>query len=153
MGIVRSLFLSLILLCNALACGNGDFKIGATRVEVRDEAVTYVWPDLPEALAVMQEVPGAPDDTWDVRVTIYPPWHPVGVPGHACEYEWSLDWIQIRAGYPDEETTADGCLPHEIAHRWRHKADGLHAGAQHDAAFWAVTATLTEAARTTWAHR
>ncbi len=102
----------------------------------------------------MQQVPEPPDDMWDFDVMLYPEWHPVGKPGHACEYEWSLGRVEVRVS---GDTTADGCLPHEFAHRWRHKEaglwEGLHGDNAHNEAFWARTATLTAAARKTWAHR
>ena len=87
---------------------------------VRADAQVEPWADLPEALADVQtstRTPGAA--CWD-GTTIYfirPFSTPRGVAHEACLYEPDTHRVIARV---TGDYTAKGCLPHELAHRWRH---------------------------------
>lgn len=104
------------------------------------------WPDLPEALADMQSADtGAPDETWDIDLHLYPDWHvlPSG-PHKVCVFKPWESLIEARVTGAD---VADGCLPHEFAHQWVYVTHGLSAALKHDS-LWAERETiLRKAAR------
>jgi len=138
-----------VILAFLTACGP-TFSVGDTEFLMIEDA--EAWPDLPEAMAAMQQL-DTPEDMWCVSVLIYPIWHPIGKPGHACSYDPLVDQIRLRPNLEKEPTTADGCLPHELAHRWDHLQSGSAIGLDHDEVWGNYQDILIESAQTTWAHR
>ncbi len=137
--------LALLLTCS---CGPG-FSIGDTTFIVEDGAEP--WADLPEAVAAMQKV-STHEDTWDVTVRLYPSWYPVWNPGDACIYDHTSKTIKARTSRGP--STAEDCLPHEVAHRWDYLTRAPWTIEDvHDDVFKEKRDILNEAARNTWMHR
>lgn len=134
------------------ACGGADLEVGETRVNVMEGVVP--WPDLPEALEAMQALEEVPGVVWRTDVMLYPEWYNIGEPGQKCLYHWTSGMIEIRVS-EREETTADGCLPHEFAHRWQHMVDDWSSVLPnlHNERWRTMTSTLTNAAQQTFMHR
>jgi hypothetical protein len=113
----------ILLLALASGCGSeSDFHVGPTRVVVGSRAES-VRPDLPEALAAMQDR-GPPLD-WDFVLYVKAAWEIVYKPGHACAYWYAEDTLRSRA---IGEFVVDSCLPHEIAHRCADEVRGVETG-------------------------
>jgi len=111
-------------------CGS-DIVVGDTTVIVTEEAFSWTWPDLPEALESMQSYETVPE-TWEIHIQLNAPWRVIRKPGCPCWYYQHEARITARVF---GELTMDGCLPHELAHRVRHMEDGLKAAELHDVDF------------------
>lgn len=121
------------------SCG-ADLTVRGCDVHV--EGGAQPWPDLPEALDFMLEAHPV-----DITIVIHPAWR--GDPGVACFYLPSEKEINVRL---TGRTTADGCLPHELAHALRHK-ESLAASLRHDAAWKKAEREYRDLAFQTWCHK
>ena len=146
--LLLALTLGVLLLlptCN----GGYTFRVGPTSVRVHPQA-THVWPDLPEALQAMQELPNPPDKIWELLIRIQPEWATLSQPNHACESYLSTQVILVRVS---GGAVAEGCLPHELAHFWRmYETGSAVEGSKHDEPFRMREQQLREAAMDTPLH-
>lgn len=134
-------------------CG-ADISVGDTLVFVEPGAGDHVWHDIPEALASMQieTASVAPDGMWDVVIFIHPPWKRIAGTDTACYYRAAVNRVHVRP--VDGPATADGCLPHELAHHWRYVESGRDAKSlMHDGSWSRANDVLQKAARKTWLRR
>lgn len=100
-----------------LACGESrEYVIGQTTVVIWDYAEP--WKDFPEVMRNLQKTnAGIPEELWSTRVHFYPAGIPLtGASEDAlCYFRYADGEIRIR---PTGDSTFQGCLGHEFAHRW-----------------------------------
>lgn len=139
----------------ALLVGCGDngtayrWHIGDTTVHVHNGA--QAWPDLPEALLAMQLTTDAPDAVWRVEMHLWPAGQiiPEAQPEQRAACMYTHNTARVDARVTQGPSTADDCLPHELAHRWRVVKSGI---VKHDAVWKFYEQQLRAAAKTTWMH-
>lgn len=112
----------LLLAALLMSCGASSQGWHYEDVTVEWTEHAEPWPDLPEALKNM--LAAMPEETRDVAIFLVPPYEVVMEPGTICAfYVPSSIYARITG-----ELTADGCLPHELAHRvrWEEAQDLRH---------------------------
>ena len=112
-------YLYVLVFCLA-GCGGPDFWIGETEIFL--EGDVEPWEDFPDVMWHLQndaEHQDIPDEVWRTRFFFRPAGHPhpemEPYQAAACFFQWETQWIYMR---PTGGSTHEGCLAHELAHRW-----------------------------------